>query len=153
MLLIFIFIADYINPLSIGNRVTKGDRKYNFFKLNIQIFVNFLTPEFKIPVESVRYFKKTEGVKCPRVLFAQPFYSKGEGAKKKKHFKSGVTCPEWPILAGHRSYVSLLTRFCVSAKAARITDKTDNGKTSNLGGEKKRRNDGRKIEGIRVVER
>lgn len=78
---------------------------------------------------------------------------KGRGEKKRN-----ISNLEWNISRVTNSsrapfFASLLTRFCVSAKAARITDKMDNGKTSNLGGEKKRRNDGRKIEGIRVVER
>lgn len=79
MILIFIFKADYIYPKSFipGNRVTKEDQRYNFFKLNIQI--NFLPAVFKIPVESVRYFKKTEDVKCPYVFTTE----RREGEKKK----------------------------------------------------------------------
>lgn len=79
MILIFIFKADYIYPKLFipGNRVTKEDQRYNFFKLNIQI--NFLPPVFKIPVESVRYFKKTEDVKCPYVFTTE----RREGEKKK----------------------------------------------------------------------
>lgn len=91
MILIFIFKADYIYPKPFipGNRVTKEDQRYNFFKLNIQI--NFLPPVFKIPVESVRYFKK-------RMSSVPTFLQlNGERAKKKILKRSkprNVTYPE-----------------------------------------------------------